>query len=99
MKKKFNEDSEIEVIAIKVTNSQWEKEDGLMIHYGADSWKPLGGLGISSTMMFVSPKKISKGGVVKPEMREKIVGFMREFLENYLEELSEELKKPVKKDK
>lgn len=97
--KKFNEDSEIEVISIEVTNSQGEKEEGLIIQYGAECWKPLGDLGISSTMVFVSPKKISKGGVVKPEMREKIVGFMRGFLENYLEEFSEELKKPLKEDK
>lgn len=58
--KRFNEDNEIEVISIKVTNSQGEKEDGLMIHYGAELWKTLGGLRLSSTMMFVSPKKYLK---------------------------------------
>lgn len=91
-----NENNEIEIIHIQATNSKGEKEDGVMIHYGAEYWKNLSGLGSSSTMIFLSPEKISEGGVVKPEMHKKIIEYMQVFFKNYLDELSEELKKPLK---
>lgn len=93
-----NQNNEIEIIHIQATNSKGEKEDGVMIHYGAEYWKNLSGLGSSSTMVFLCPEKISKGGVVKPEMRKKINEFIQTFFENYLDELSEALKKPLKEN-
>lgn len=99
MKEFLNENNEIEVKRIEAINANGEKKDGVMIHYGAELWKPLGGLGSSSTMIFLCPDKISKGGVVKPKMRKRIIEFMQEFFENYLDELSQELKKPLKENK
>lgn len=98
----YQDEKGMEVFSIEVTNSYGGKEDGLVVRYSSANEKEFGDLGCSTTMVFISPKIVSKKGVVKPKIQKKIVAFVSEFLENYLEEfveeLSEELKKPIKKD-
>lgn len=94
--KKRNKDSEMEVISIELINPQHMKVEGLMIHYGSELGKADGRVGCSTTMMFVSNGRISKDGIVYPEMRQAVVRVMREFWDNYVNELEEALKCPIK---